>query len=194
MKFEDEERAFNRKLEELKKDWNAREPEHESTEALQRIAHTSRLSRLTNRPTKEHVVFAGKVLVTVIAIMVFDYFMVSKSFTIAWTIFLLIDDYMGYRYLYFLPARDSIRETLQMSLVTLKRLRFIYVLCPIAIWIILKMILPLLPNGERAEGTAMALLPVLFLICLWVWIKWSIRIREVVEKRRSYNELADTNS
>ena len=194
MKSEDEEREFNRKLEALKKDWKALEPEHESTEALQRIAHTSRLSRLTNRPTKEYVVFAGKVLITVIAIMVVDYFMTSKSFTMAWTIFLLLDDYMGYRYLSFLSARDSIRETMERSLVMLKRLRFIYVLCPIAIWVILKMILPLLPNGERAEATAMALLPVLFLICLWVWIKWSVRIREVVEKRRTYNELADSNS
>lgn len=194
MTSEDEERAFQRKLEQLKKDWNALKPEHESAEELQQIKEASRTSRLMKRPTKDHVVFAGKVLLAVTAIMVFDYFTASKPFTMAWIIFLLLDDYIGYRYMYFLPARDSIRETLERSLVTLKRLRLIYVFTPIVIWMILKLILPLLPNGERAAGTALALLPVLFLICLWVWIKWSFRIREVVEKLRTYNELANSNS
>ncbi len=194
MTSEDEERAFNRKLELLKKDWNALKPEHESAEELQQIKEASRMSRLMTRPTKDHVVFAGKVLIAVTAIMVFDYFTASKPFTMAWIIFLLLDDYIGYRYMYFLPSRDSIRETLEMSLVTLKRLRIIYVLTPIVIWIILRMILPLLPNGERVAVTAMALLPVLFLICLWVWIKWSFRIREVAEKLRTYNDLTASNS
>ncbi len=194
MTSEDEERAFNRKLEQLKKDWNALKPEHESAEELQRIKEASRLSRWMKLPTRDHVMFTGKVLVAVIAIMVFDYFMESKPFTMAWIIFLLLDDYIGFRYLYLLPVRDSISETLEMSLVTLKRLRLIYLLTPIVIWMILRMILPLLPNGERAVATALALLPVLFLICLWVWIKWSFRIREVVESLRTYNELTDSNS
>lgn len=194
MTSEDEERAFNRKLEQLKKDWNALKPEHESAEELQRIQAASRLSRLMKLPTRDHIMFAGKVFIAVIAIMVFDYFMESKPFTMAWIIFLLLDDYIGFRYLYLLPARDSIRKTLEMSLVALKRLRFIYVLCPIMIWMILKLILPLLPNGERAEVTALALLPVLFMICLWLWVKWSVRIREMVEKLRTYNELTASNS
>lgn len=194
MTSEDEEKAFNRKLEQLKRDWNAVKPEHESAEELQRIKEVSRLSRVMTRPTKDHVVFAGKMLIAITAIMVFDYFTASKPFTMAWIILLLTDDYIGYRYMYFLPARDSIRETLDTSLRTLKRLRIIFVLTPIVIWMILRMILPLLPNGDRVAGTALALLPVLLLICLWVWIKWSVRIREVVEKLRTYNELAETNS
>ncbi len=194
MTSQDEERVFNRKLEQLKKDWSALKPEHESAEELQRIQAASRLSRWMKLPTRDHIMFAGKLLVAVIAIMVFDYFMESKPFTMAWIIFLLLDDYIGFRYLYLLPARDSISETLEMSLVTLKRLRIIYVLTPIVIWMMLRMILPLLPNGERAVVTALALLPVLFLICLWVWIKWSLRIREVAENLRTYNELTNSNS
>lgn len=194
MTSENEEKAFNRKLEQLKRDWNALKPEHESAEELQRIKEVSRLSRVMTRPTKDHVVFAGKMLIAITAIMVFDYLTASKPFTMAWIIFLLTDDYIGYRYMHFLPARDSIRETLDTSLRTLKRLRIIFVLTPIVIWMILRMILPLLPNGDRVAVTALALLPVLLLICLWVWIKWSFRIREVVEKLRTYNELAETNS
>lgn len=191
MTTEEEDKEFARKLGMLKNDWSELKPEHESTEEMQRIVHASRLSRLTRHTTKENVMFAGKVLGAVAAIMVFDFFMGSKPITTAWIIFLLLDDYIGYRYLHFLPVRDSVRETLQMSLIALKRLRYIYVLIPVAIWTVLTLILPMLPNGERAAVTSLALLPVLFLVCLWVWIKWSVRIREVAERLRTFNELSD---
>lgn len=187
--MENEEIIFKRKLEALRHDWHSLQYKELGKEKLHRLASESPLLRLAKRSMKENLVFAGKVLLTVIVMIVFN--LVGSAHTpipAAWAALLLIDDYIGFRYLYFIPQGESVRSTLQMMLVALRRLRVLYALGPVMIWVVFTWLSPWLPHHERATITALGLIPVLAFVCYLTWRIWTRRIEEIKERLELYNE------
>ncbi|MBS1542167.1 MAG: hypothetical protein JST14_00920 [Bacteroidetes bacterium] len=187
--MEDEEIIFKRKLEALRHDWHSLQYKELGKEKLQQFANESPLSRLAKRSMKENLVFGGKVLLTVIVMIVFN--IVGSWYTpipAAWVALLLIDDYIGFRYLYFIPQAESVRMTLQMMLLALRRLRALYALAPLTIWVLFTGLSLWLPLHERATKTAIGLIPVLAFVCYLTWRIWTRRIKEIEERLELYNE------
>lgn len=187
--MEDEEIIFKRKLEALRHDWDSLKYNHLGKEKLQQVANESPLSRLAKRSIKENLVFGGKVLVTVIVMMAFN--IVGSAHTpiaAAWVALLLIDDYIGFRYLYFIPQADSVRTTLEMMLMALRRLRVLYALAPLVIWVLFTGLSLWHPFHERATNTSLGLIPVLAFVCYLTWRIWTRRIKEIEERLELYNE------
>jgi len=189
MTIEDEDIKFNKKIEERRQDWHSLEYKHLGKEELGQLMNASPLPRLAKRSAKENLVFGAKVVVTVI-LMIAVNFAGSWHLPIAaaWVVLLLIDDYIDFRYVYFLPVKDSVRMTLLTVLVAFRRLRMMYVLAPVAIWTAITWIARLMPNDGRAVITAFAVLPVLPFVCLLTWWIWTRRIKEIQTRLELFEE------
>ncbi|HRI79661.1 MAG TPA: hypothetical protein PLR06_09020 [Cyclobacteriaceae bacterium] len=187
--IQDDEIKFNKKLEALRQDWHSLQYRHLGKEKLQQFVDATPLSRLAKRSRTETLVFGGKVLLTVIVMIAINAF--GSWYTpipAAWAAVLLIDDYIGFRYLYFLPPADSVRLTLQAMRLALRRLRMMYTFTPVVIWIVITLISPLVPNHGRANIIALELIPLLVLVCFVAWRIWTRRIEEVEDRMQLFNE------
>ncbi len=186
---EEEEIVYNRKLEALRHDWHSLRYKHLGKEQLTEVISATPLERLAKRSRKENMLFGFNVLITVIVMIAINAF--GSWYTpipAAWVALLLIDDYVGFRYVYFLPPADSVSMTLRTALRALRRLRVMYALAPVMIWVVITMMSALLPNNGRAWIVALELIPLLALVCVVTWRIWTRRIEVIHERMRLFEE------
>jgi energy-coupling factor transporter transmembrane protein EcfT len=70
----------------------------------------------------------------------------------------------------------------------LRRLRMMYTLTPVVIWVVITLISLLLPNHARPGIIALGLIPLLALVCFVTWKIWTRRIEEVEDRMQLFNE------
>jgi hypothetical protein len=185
----DDEITFNQKLEALRQDWRSLEYKNLGKERLRQMMNAPVLPRLAKRSWKENLLFGGKVFITGIVMIFFNAF--GSGYTpiaATWAAVLLIDDYIGFRYLYFIPTADSVRETLLTALLWLRRLRLMYALGPVFIWVVFTLISPLMPDKDRALTTAFVLLPLMTFVCFLTWRMWTRRIETIQKRMQLFEE------
>jgi hypothetical protein len=195
MKYEESDPDFDRTLEELRKDWNALRFEKKSEAELRRMMYASVLSRLTGfrvRDRKENINFLGKFLLALTVIIAFRLFSdLSTAIFAAWSLLILIDDYIGVRYLYFIKYQDTTEATLRKSLTFLKRLTLGVRLAHVFVWMSIILAVASTTTTWNTLLTAMLSLPLLVVVSWWTSKKWMDKATEVKEL---LNDLIDSGA
>lgn len=183
MKFEESAADYDMKFEELKRDWDTLRFEKKSEAELRRMMYASVLARLTGfgiRTRKENLAFLGKFLFAVTVIIGFRFFSnPSTAIFAVWSLLLLIDQYIGIRYLYFIKYQDTTELSLRKVLTWVNRLTLGFLLAHAFVWLSIILAVVSTTTARNALLTAIGSLPVLVLVSWWTSKKWMNKAADV---------------
>ncbi len=179
------------KFEELQQEWRAVKSEPKSHEELRRMMYASSAWRFRRLPWKEVLRLFGNVLLMAALIIGFDLFgRLDTALPIGYGIVVGLDEYLGLRYLRFLPQKDTMQKTLTAALTRIKQAALISQIVNFLAWIALVLIL-----GTNVQvGTmnlilwGLVLLPLLVAVAWWNSRKWSKKNDEVKAMLKEFGE------
>ena len=178
-------------FEELQQQWQAIKSEPRSHGELRSMMYASPAWRLKKVTVKEILRFCARAFALIVLIVLFDLFgSWSSGIFAAWSIFLFLDEYLGLRYLRFLPQQATIRETLTEVLVNIRRVALVSRLAHGLIWMIVVLVLGMKVQVGVMNTVlwALMLLPVLVAVGWWSSRKWSHKMAEVKEMLEEFGE------
>jgi hypothetical protein len=179
------------KLEELQRRWQAVKSEPKSHEELRRMMYASPAWRFGGLTRKEVLALSGNMLIMVSLSIAFNFFgSWDTALPAGCSIVLLLDEYLGLRYLRFLPKKDTLEKTLTNALTRIKQRALISQLVHFLTWIALVLLL-----GTKVQvGTmniilwALILSPLLVAVFRWNSRKWSKKNDEVKAMLREFGK------
>ena len=164
--------------------------EPKSHDELRKMMYGSKKLRLRKITEKEFVQLSGAVLL--VAILAIDGYINYIAVSAIWCVVLFLDQYLGLRYLRFLPQKETLQATLMNIIKCIGRRQTMSYVNNALIWATLAFVL-----GTGARGGimnifrwALMLLPVLAGVVLWISWTWSRRRNEVNDLLREMNDEA----
>jgi len=181
-------------IEELQQQWQSVKSEPRSHRDLRRMMYASPALRMRNISRQEGVRFIRYLLILVGLTWAFDLLSdLSTAIPIVYAAFLLVDEYVGLRYMRFIPQEATLQRSLQDSLSFIHRAVVFSRVAHGAMWlsvvVVLYFAIPLSPTA--AVGWAIALLPFAVAINWWSSRKWSRKVAEVKMMLKELNDEAD---
>jgi len=170
------------KLEELQRRWQAVKSKPKSHEELRSMMYSSPAWRLDGLTRKEVLALCGNMLVLVAIGLAFGFFDGwDTALASSCGIVLLLDEYLGLRYMRLLPKKDTLEKTLINALTRIKQLALVSQIVHFLAWTALVLLL-----GTKVRvGTmnvilwALMLSPLLVAAFRWNSRKWSKKNDEV---------------
>ena len=165
--------------------------EPKSHEELRSMMYSSPAWRFGGLTRKEVLALSGNMLVIVAMGLAFGFFDGwDTALASSCGIVLVLDEYLGLRYLRFLPQKDTMQKTLTAALTRIKQAALISQIVNFLAWIALVLIL-----GTNVQvGTmnlilwGLVLLPLLVAVAWWNSRKWSKKNDEVKAMLKEFGE------
>jgi len=178
-------------FEELQKEWQAVKSEPRSHSDLRTMMYASPDTRIRQIKGKEILKFCGSAMLIGVLTYAFDLLKNwSSAVFVAWSVFLLFDEYLGLRYMSFLPQKDTLQKTLMELLSRMDNVKLWSRIAHASVWIITVLILNIRMQLELADTALLALLlfPLLMAMSWWSTRKWARKIAEVKMILKELNE------
>lgn len=169
-------------IEELQQQWNAVKPAPKSHDDLYRMMNGSGRWVFKSVNTRELIRLALSALVMLALTLAFDLMNdLSTALPVVWASVLFVDEYIGFRYMRFLPQEATIRESLQRSLSLMQSAMALSRVAYALIWILMLLTVYFYFNLSLVETAGWALMLLLLGVAVTWWSsrKWTSKMGEV---------------
>ncbi len=178
-------------IEELQQQWQSVKSEPRSHRDLRRMMYTAPAMRVRNVSRKESMRFIRYLLILVVLTWAFDLLSdLSTIIPIVYGAFLLVDEYVGLRYMRFIPQESNLERSLQESLAFMHRAVVLSRIAHAAMWlgIVIVMYFTVPLSVTAALVWAVGLLPLAIAVNWLSSRKWSRKVAEVKLMLKELND------
>ncbi len=178
-------------IEELQKAWHSVKSEPRSHDELRAMMYSTRSPRMRRLQRKEILhLFLYLSLVAAVTLAFRFYKDWSTGIMIPVAVLEVLDEYLGLRYVRWLPQKGTIEKTLLSHLKKLKLALLLSRLVHVTLWTALVVVVGI--NLQLGFWNAVLLgsaaVPVVFLLTQWSSRKWSQKVKEVNELLKEADE------